>query len=105
MAGYGDEISSISLGTIIGGALSSIVEAQSQAANTTVDFIKSVGFTESQDNNALNPVYVEFKYDKTTNDGETSSPLSVVSTNMKVPLLTMVRFLSSESMMQRLILT
>ena len=42
MADYGNEISSISLGSIIGGALSAIVEAQSQAAHTTVNFINEV---------------------------------------------------------------
>lgn len=49
MPNYGNEIASISLGSIIGGALNAIVEAQSQAANTTVEFIKSVGFTTDKE--------------------------------------------------------
>ena len=58
MADYGNEISSISLGSIIGGALSAIVEAQSQAAHTTVNFINEVGFEGKQ--GERKPVYIDF---------------------------------------------
>ncbi len=105
MADYGNEISSISLGSIIGGALSAIVEAQSQAAHTTVNFINEVGFEEKQGNRQ--PVYVDFQYEKTLapeeaesgnpkepEEDETKAPSRTENlkqvTNLKVPLLTMV---------------
>jgi hypothetical protein len=73
MAGYGDEISSISLGSIIGGAMCSIVEAQSQAASTTVNFIKEVGFQSSDNNTLQEPVYVGFQYEKTLKPNDENS--------------------------------
>ena len=44
---------------MIGGPLCAVIEAQTQAARATADFIKTVGF--DKDNK---PVYVEFKYPK-----------------------------------------
>lgn len=55
----GSELSSINFGSLIGGPLCAVIEAQSQAARATADFIKTVGF--DKDNK---PVYVEFKYPK-----------------------------------------
>lgn len=43
---------------IIGGALDAVVKAQNNAAMTTVNFIKNVGFTDGK------PTTVEFKYEK-----------------------------------------
>ncbi len=67
------EISSIDFGAIIGGSLNAVVSAQSQSANTTVDFIKSVGFNTStiKDNEgnvieSHKPINVAFTYDKVT---------------------------------------
>lgn len=95
MADYGKEISSISLGSIIGGALSAIVEAQSQAACTTVNFINEVGFEKDKDTGKNMPVYIDFQYEKSftpeTEAGEEPMPAtSKQVTNLKVPLLTMV---------------
>lgn len=98
MADYGNEISSISLGSIIGGALSAIVEAQSQAAHTTVNFISEVGFEGKPEERK--PVYVDFQYEKTIQpdkeekkegqeEGGQTENLKQI-TNLKVPLLTMV---------------
>ncbi|MDE7331825.1 MAG: DUF2589 domain-containing protein [Lachnospiraceae bacterium] len=99
MADYGNEISSISLGSIIGGALSAIVEAQSQAAHTTVNFINEVGFEGNPEERK--PVYVNFQYEKTIQpdkeekkEGQEDEGGQAVNlkqiTNLKVPLLTMV---------------
>lgn len=55
----GQELSSINFGAMIGGPLVAVIEAQTQAARATADFIKTVGF--DKDNK---PVYVEFKYPK-----------------------------------------
>jgi len=55
----GQELSSINFGSLIGGPLCAVIEAQTMAARATADFIKSVGF--DTDNN---PIYVAFKYPK-----------------------------------------
>ncbi len=71
------EISSIDFGAIIGGSLNAVVTAQSQSANTTVDFIKNVGFntstTKDKDGNEIEshtPINVAFTYDKITAPAE-----------------------------------
>lgn len=87
MANYGEEISTISLGSIIGGAMNAIVEAQSQAANTTIQFIESVGFETK--NGVKTPVYVDFEYAR-NNYSEKEKKNIVQTTKMKVPFLTMV---------------
>ncbi len=89
MPNYGNEIASISLGSIIGGALNAIVEAQSQAANTTVEFIKSVGFTTDKTTGVMEPVYVDFQYAKGQMENEKGEKTQTVS-NLKVPVLSMV---------------
>lgn len=66
----GQELSSINFSAMIGGPLSAAVNAQTQAALATVDFIKSIGFspdTVDPDTDEIipgTPVYVTFKYPK-----------------------------------------
>jgi len=66
----GQELSSINFGGMIGGPLSAVVDAQSQAALSTIDFIKSVGFTPDFEDETTgqitpgSPIYVTFKYPK-----------------------------------------
>jgi hypothetical protein len=66
----GQELSSIDFQSMIGGPLSAIVDAQAQAALSTVDFIKTVGFTPDAEDETTGavipgkPVYVSFKYPK-----------------------------------------
>lgn len=67
----GQEISSLDFGAIIGGSLNAVIVAQSQSANTTVDFIKAVGFekklTRNEDGTTTEtetPINVAFTYDK-----------------------------------------
>lgn len=67
----GQEISSLDFGAIIGGSLNAVVAAQSQSAQATVDFIKSVGFQKKlekdENGNMLEtdvPINVAFSYDK-----------------------------------------
>lgn len=66
----GEELSSIDFASMIGGPLVAVVQAQAQAAMSTVNFIKEVGFkkiateqspeaTETGD-----PIYVTFKFPK-----------------------------------------
>lgn len=85
----GDELSSIDFKSMIGGPLDAVIRAQAQAAQTSVDFIKSVGF--EQDSNQ--PTMVTFSYMKTieTKDAEGN----VTGTEPKkfeltVPILTML---------------
>ena len=66
-----DEVSSIDFSAIIGGALNAVVSAQRESAETTVDFIKNVGFKPGEiDPNTGNtigvgdPICVSFSYDK-----------------------------------------
>ena len=67
----GAEISSLDFGAIIGGSLNAVVKAQSQSAQTTVKFIKEVGFQKQvqkdEEGNAVEtdvPINVAFSYDK-----------------------------------------
>lgn len=66
----GQELSSIDFQSMIGGPLNAIVDAQAQAALSTVDFIKAVGFTPDTEDETTGeitpgtPVYVSFKYPK-----------------------------------------
>lgn len=83
----GDELSSVDFESMIGGPLTAVVRAQTQSANTSVDFIKSVGF----DADSGKPTMVSFSYDKavetTAADGTTS--IEVKPYNLTVPILTM----------------
>jgi hypothetical protein len=66
----GQELSSIDFRSMIGGPLTAVVEAQAQAALSTVDFIKAIGFepdTEDETTGEITPggpIYVQFKYPK-----------------------------------------
>jgi hypothetical protein len=69
MVDPGKELSSIDFESMIGGPLIAVVNAQAQAAMSTVNFIKAVGFKagDSEDPEAANtgePIYVTFKYPK-----------------------------------------
>ncbi len=73
MANPGKELSSIDFKSLIGGPLVAVVEAQAQAALSTVNFIRSVGFkpgapSAGDDPNDVpttgEPIYVSFKYPK-----------------------------------------
>jgi hypothetical protein len=67
----GQELSSIDFESMIGGPLVAVINAQAQAAMSTVNFIKEVGFkkptTEEEaggDTSTEDPIYVMFKYPK-----------------------------------------
>ncbi|WP_124100921.1 DUF2589 domain-containing protein [Ruminococcus sp. Marseille-P6503] len=66
-----EEISSINFGSIIGGALNAVVNAQRESADTTVNFIRKVGFMPGEvdaetgvEKGLGAPVCVSFAYDK-----------------------------------------
>ncbi len=69
MPNPGQELATIDFKSMLGGPLIAVVEAQAQAALSSVGFIKSVGFKQgaSQDPQAADtgePIYVTFKYPK-----------------------------------------
>lgn len=70
MANPGTELAALDFGNLIGGPLCAVITAQSMAAQSTAEFIKSVGFyqegqTDPDGNDIGNtPIYVEFKYPK-----------------------------------------
>ena len=81
MPNPGQELASIDFGAMIGGPLIAVVRAQAQAANTTVDFIKSVGFKKPdeeadplEDTETKEPIYVKFKFWKETQPFQPATP-------------------------------
>lgn len=70
MPNPGQELSSIDFESMIGGPLIAVVNAQAQAAMSTVNFIKEVGFKKASGESdpekaeTSQPIYVTFKYPK-----------------------------------------
>nr|WP_298687525.1 DUF2589 domain-containing protein [uncultured Dongia sp.] len=71
MPNPGQELSSIDFASMLGGPLRAVINAQAQAAISTVNFIKEVGFKKPAaeevaggDTSTQEPIYVKFKYPK-----------------------------------------
>lgn len=70
MPSPGQELASIDFESMLGGPLIAVVNAQAQAAMSTVNFIKQVGFKKKAEESAggdtgtEEPIYVTFKYPK-----------------------------------------
>ena len=71
MPNPGQELASLDFESMLGGPLVAVVNAQAQAAISTVNFIKEVGFakpaateTAGGDTSTELPIYVRFKYEK-----------------------------------------
>ncbi len=69
MPNVGQELASLDFASMLGGPLIAVVNAQAQAAMSSVNFIKSVGFepaTVDANGNPVpgKPIYVAFKYPK-----------------------------------------
>jgi hypothetical protein len=70
----GTELATLDFGNLIGGPLVAVITAQSLAARSTADFIKTVGFYPAGQKDPADPnkdiggtpVYVDFKYPKET---------------------------------------
>lgn len=84
---YGKELASLDFKNLIGGPLSAVVEAQAMAAESTVNFIKNMGFDQEG-----NPQYVTFKYQKsaTQAEGEAKQSDQNEMMEMQVPFLTLI---------------
>jgi len=79
-------LGSIPYGTLIGAPMTATVEAQALSAQTSIDFIRSIGFESTEDGTDFGAVrQVTFSYSRrdTTTGGETD-------VSLKVPLLTIV---------------
>lgn len=73
-----NEVSSINFSAIIGGALNAVVNAQKESAETTVNFVRKVGFKPGQiDDKGRevgigDPICVSFAYDKEVSPAHTA---------------------------------
>ncbi|MDE6133162.1 MAG: DUF2589 domain-containing protein [Oscillospiraceae bacterium] len=73
-----NEVSSINFSAIIGGALNAVVNAQKESAETTVNFVRQVGFMPGKlDENGRetgigDPICVSFSYDKEVSPAHTT---------------------------------
>jgi hypothetical protein len=89
----GQELSSIDFQSMIGGPLNAVVRAQAQSAQTSVDFIKSVGFNapDAQEDPGK-PTMVTFSYDKPVEEKDANGVITVKTMPYKltVPILTML---------------
>jgi hypothetical protein len=113
MPAPGQELASIDFESMLGGPLVAVVNAQAQAAMSTVNFIKEVGFKKKSaeeaaggDTGTEDPIYVTFKYPKEispyqpANPGDPSATPPVPATpavpavyetqQLQVPILTML---------------
>ena len=85
----GDELASLDFESMIGGPLMAVIRAQAQAAITSVDFIKSVGFGEDDQ-----PLNVTFKYSKNVEkkdgEGNPTGDFEEKPFELTVPILTML---------------
>lgn len=86
------ELSSINFESMLGGPLVAVVNAQSQAAQSSVNFIKSVGFKTvyDSDGNILqgavgDPIYVTFKYPKEVSPYEPKVDAGIVALKLDTP--------------------
>jgi hypothetical protein len=90
----GQELSSIDFQSMIGGPLVAVIKAQAQSAQTSVDFIKSVGFNAPEAPNPGEPTMVSFTYQKPVEprdaNGKVTGPPVDTTYKLTVPILTML---------------
>jgi hypothetical protein len=77
----GQELASIDFESMLGGPLVAVINAQAQAAITSVNFIKEVGFKKKAaedpaggDTGTEEPIYVTFKYPKELSPYQPANP-------------------------------
>ena len=88
----GQELSSIDFESMIGGPLVAVINAQAQAAMSTVNFIKEVGFKKPAseedaggDTTTELPIYVSFKYPKELSPYQPLIPADAAAGTPEVP--------------------
>jgi len=90
----GEELANLDFESMIGGPLVAVIKAQAQSAQTSVDFIKAVGFTTKGEGDAAveSPTMVSFSYEKQVEETATDGTVSLVPRkySLTVPILTML---------------
>ncbi len=95
----GDELSNLNFESMIGGPLMAVIKAQAQSAMSSLDFIKSVGFSKTKDGGAEveRPTMVTFSYQKQIGEEkkDPKDPNSALvpvfkDLQLSVPILTML---------------
>jgi hypothetical protein len=86
----GRELSSINFRAMLGGPLIAVVEAQAQAAMSSVNFIKAVGFKPGDASDPTkpqtgDPIYVSFKYPKEVAPFQPAVPAQVTGATVDTP--------------------
>lgn len=86
----GRELSSINFESMLGGPLIAVVNAQAQAAMSSVNFIKAVGFKPGNADDPTHaqtgdPIYVSFKYPKEIAPFEPAQPAQVTGATVTTP--------------------
>jgi len=86
----GRELSSINFEAMLGGPLIAVVNAQAQAAMSSVNFIKAVGFKPGSADDPTHaqtgdPIYVSFKYPKEVAPFEPLRPAQVTGVTVTTP--------------------
>lgn len=84
------ELSSINFEAMLGGPLMAVVNAQAQAAMSSVNFIKAVGFKPGDAEDPTHaqtgdPIYVSFKYPKEVAPFQPEVPAQVTSIDVTTP--------------------
>ena len=84
------ELSSINFEAMLGGPLRAVVNAQAQAATSSVNFIKAVGFKPGDPSDPTkpqtgDPIYVSFKYPKEVAPYQPAVPARVSSITVTEP--------------------
>ena len=85
----GEELSSLDFSSMIGGPLNAVIKAQAQSAITSVDFIKSVGFTKDGAVEVVDFQYSKMVPEKDANGNATGKQVES-KFKLSVPLLTML---------------
>lgn len=91
MPNLGEELASLDFESMIGGPLNAVIRAQAQAALTTVDFIKTVGFNAANAQAPLlpgQPTMVTFSYTKDKTDA--NGAVTPQKYKLEVPILAML---------------
>ena len=86
---FGSELSGLDFDNIIGGPLTAVIEAQAQAAETSIGFINDIGL--QYDEGELKPVMATFSYFKDSQDVEGN--INRRKHRLQVPVLAIVPIL------------
>jgi hypothetical protein len=87
---FDQDLANIDFGVILGGPLTAAINAQAQAAMTTVNFINSVGFDTAGSDKVSPAKEVSFSYTSAVPNADKTKPPSMQTNTLSVPLLSIV---------------